>query len=666
MAGRMNLIIIGTGEYLHWQELALVQPHNTRFAEYVREQWPDARVIGQGPADDWTAAKIRTKLGGWLRSCGEEDDLVLLWSGHGYGQYGKHMLITYDSPSEQQGTMSTENAIATDELAHYLLQCPARRIVILLNTCWSGDGGQQLAEVISDAVADSPSREQTRSMVIISSARREESVDGAFLSAVLDILRRQTPPPGLAPEHRWTESDLSLDPDRLCAAVNVLLKKSDHQADIKTPYGAVGAFFRRANQAAAAPQLPPSTIGRLRREFPGRLSEHGGPWDAAHITAIIAQHGDGGPADEVAYRLRKLALGLAMLGFLERWLGSGAGLANHLPPAWRAVLWPIHRFPHPTERFGFIEQIVLRARDEQIIEFMARVIRDAGDNPCDDRLYSWAKRELKVDDKAVDDALRKLDEGPAQNRLIINFGIAIADDDEVDALPEKVMAWLHGADGSCRTTYELPFEAPHDVAATVASLVRSARNEAGDVTQVDVALPVSLFRVPGRPEAARLQLSRAVNKPVAQFSGVVIRWAKRISDKGARASGLNQGNEIATSGQLYWVERDEYADPQELSDKLASPAKAVVFSFEPDDLDMFDAAAYNSPYVLWLDNGLGDAEQIRSEITVHWQQLPTRLSAAYKTNEPCAVRSAHAIWDDPEWLENVVPDLPEPDHHLTV
>lgn len=90
MTGRMNLIIIGTGEYLHWPELNLVRPHNTRFAAYVREQWPDARIIEQDTTETWTAAEIRSKLGSWLRNCSKVDDLVLLWSGHGYGEYGKH------------------------------------------------------------------------------------------------------------------------------------------------------------------------------------------------------------------------------------------------------------------------------------------------------------------------------------------------------------------------------------------------------------------------------------------------------------------------------------------------------------------------------------------------------------------------------------------------
>src|ERR1022692_2869017 len=131
MTGRMNLIIIGTGEYQHWTDLEYVRKHNERFVEYVREQWPDAQVREQGSADAWTAAEIRAKLTGWLKSCGKDDDLALLWGGHGTGEGDKHRLVTYESPLLGQAKISTQNAIMTVELADYLLACPARRIVVL-------------------------------------------------------------------------------------------------------------------------------------------------------------------------------------------------------------------------------------------------------------------------------------------------------------------------------------------------------------------------------------------------------------------------------------------------------------------------------------------------------------------------------------------------------
>ena len=412
MTGQMHVIIVGNGIYEHWMDLGFIQPHNDRFADYVQKQWPSARIVREGEEKAWTAADIREKLEGWMADCGKDDDVVLLWSGHGYGENAQHRLITYTSPAPGQGLMSSANTIKTQELADYLIKCQARRIVVLLNTCWSGDGGQELAAVIGQAVADSLPAEQTRSMVIISSARREESVDGAFISSILSVLHSHTPPTGLGHEHAWAASDRYLTPERLCAAVNILLKPSNHQAQLFTVYGVVGDFFRRANLPVKAAELPPGVIDRLKSDFPDQLSADPGPWTAAHLRAAIDQHAANEKTRELAYRLNQLAIGVTALELLEGWLGPGAGLANRLAPAWQSVLRPLHRIPRPVERFGYIEQVVLHGAPEQIIEFVARVIHNAGDDPCHDRLYQWAEREMGVDRKVVDDALARIGRQP--------------------------------------------------------------------------------------------------------------------------------------------------------------------------------------------------------------------------------------------------------------
>jgi len=666
MTGRMNLIVIGNGDYENpcWPALTHVPPHNARLAEYVRQQWPGSRIITEGADRAWPAADLRAKLRDWLECSGKDDDVLLLWSGHGLGKNGKHRLITWDSPDPDQVSITSENAIATSELADYLVGCPARRIVILLNTCWSGDGGHELAALIGDAMNETLTARQKRSMVIISSARREEARDGAFVSSILNVLSRPGPPSGLGQEHQWARSDSAIDPVQLVAAVNRLLEDSNHQAQLSVPYGTVGAFFRRLRTPVAA-QLPPSVVSRLLADFPGSLPAGAGPWDIAKLRAAISEHGNGELTDELSYRLDRLALSLAALTFLEGWLGSGSGLANRLGPAWRSVLRPIHRIPHPVERFGFIEQIALHGTAGQVVEFVARVIRDAGDNPCDDRLYQWAEDELRVDRQVVDDALSRISAPLPQSRLIINFGMTIADDEEQDALPKSVIAWLYRPDEPPRPPHEVPFDPP-DVAEIVGRMVAWARAEAGEISQVDVALPVSLFCADSRPEAASLRLHGRLRRPVAASSGIVIRWSDRILNAGLRAEGLAQGRSIASgAGALAWVDADTYADGQALYDALESHARAVAFSFKPSDPEFFYAAIFNSPYVVWPD---ADIANIRGEITARWQDLPRRLAEAYSSSapKPDAMRSMHAVWDDPDWLENIVPSLIAPQHRLTV
>jgi Caspase domain len=667
MTGQMHVIIVGNGTYRHWVDLQFIQPHNDRFADYVREQWPGARIVEEGAEKAWTAADIREKLEGWIADCGKDDDVVLLWSGHGYGENSQHRLITYTSPAPGQGLMSSANTVKTQELADYLIKCPARRIVVLLNTCWSGDGGQELAAVIDRAVADSPPAEQARSMVIISSARREESVDGAFISSVLRVLHSPVPPIGLAQEHAWPASERYLTPERLCAGVNVLLEASDHQAQLSTVYGIVGDFFLRANQPVKVAELPPGVVARLQSDFPGQLPSDSTPWTVAKLRAAITQHASCEKSGELGYRLERLAVGVAALELLERWLGPGPGLANRLAPAWQSVLRPLHRIPRPVERFGYIEQVVLHGGPEQVIEFVARVIRDAGDDPCHDRLYQWAEQELRVDRKAVDDALARIDSSQEHNRLIIHFGMAIAADGEDDALPESVVAWLDRPGEPGRERTECSFGPDGDVAEIVARLVAWARAQAGHIGHVDVALPVSLLHSRSRPENARLVLRGTLTKPVAACCHIAVRWADRITHKDLRVDGLSQGKAIANLPEaLCWVTPETYAEAQHLYDDLRKPARAVAFTFRPRDLSWFCAALLSSPYVLWIDDDTDAVADIQSEILPHWHELPRRLSEAYGSPQPTVIRSVRAVWDDPDWLEKVVPNLPDPNYRLSV
>ena len=667
MSSRMNLIVVGTGVYQHWPELRLIPGHHERFRAYVMAQWTDSRVTEDAAFEPLSAPELRTRLASWLTDCKPDDDLMLVWSGHGQIGNGKHRLITFESPHPGHGTLSSENSVTTEELADYLMQCPARRIVVLLNTCWSGDGGQQLAEVIGRAVADSLSERQERSMAIISSARREESADGAFLSAALTVLRAQVPPAGLLPEYRWAASDPYLNSEQLCAAVNVLLHEHDHQAQLHLPYGIVGGFFRRMAPSAAMPELPVRVVARLFSDFSGHLPASARGWDLGQVRTAIEQSGSSEPTGELKFRLGKLALALSLLELLEQWLGSGSGLANRMPPAWASVLSPIHRTARPSDRFGYVEQVMLHAGPKQIIEFAARVIREAGDNPRDDRLYAWAQRELAVDRQVVDDALARLGAKRGQRRVIINFGMTIADDAEEDALPTSVIGWIWSPDGHSVTSPEYPFEPPYDVADMVARLVSWARSEVGDIDHIDVALPVSLFRSASRPEAARLRLRGTLTRPVVRSSGMVVRWADRIFRPDLRSDGASQAHAIAEAPDpLRWVDRGMCGQPEDLLDQLSTRSQAVGFTFEPDDLDLFYAAVYSSPYLLWTDGDGYDIGSVQREVRLRWPDVPGHLSEVYKSAEPAVIRSVRVIWDDPDWLENIVPKLFDPNRRLRI
>ena len=70
--------------------------------------------------------------------------------------------------------------------------------------------------------------------------------------------------------------------------------------------------------------------------------------------------------------------------------------------------------------------------------------------------------------------------------------------------------------------------------------------------------------------------------------------------------------------------------------------------------------------MLWIDDDTDDVADIQSEIMSHWHELPRRLSEAYGSPQPAVIRCVRAVWDDPDWLENIVPNLIDPNHRLSV
>ena len=88
MTGQMHVIILGNGMYERTgRTLSSFQPHNDPVCGLRPSSNGQARgSSGRVQRSAWTAADIRGKVRGWMARCGKDDDVVLLWSGHGYGR----------------------------------------------------------------------------------------------------------------------------------------------------------------------------------------------------------------------------------------------------------------------------------------------------------------------------------------------------------------------------------------------------------------------------------------------------------------------------------------------------------------------------------------------------------------------------------------------------
>ena len=84
---------------------------------------------------------IASTLGGWLRTAGRGDTVVVYWTGHGKKEGDGHFLITKNSPGFG---LDAYNALRPSELGSMAAKSPAEKVLIVLDTCYSGAGGGRL------------------------------------------------------------------------------------------------------------------------------------------------------------------------------------------------------------------------------------------------------------------------------------------------------------------------------------------------------------------------------------------------------------------------------------------------------------------------------------------------------------------------------------------
>ena len=157
--------------------------------------------LGLDPTETQLTEHLRTLCRHHVRP---EDHLVVYIAGHGEvldEGGGRHVLLTADTDPDD-----IADALPTLRLADkMLLGTPVQRLLLLLDTCYSGSGGNQVAA----AVLAGMEREWTTSgsglVVITSTQPFEQAETGAFpalLSAVVDGAVHRRAGPAL-PRPRW-------------------------------------------------------------------------------------------------------------------------------------------------------------------------------------------------------------------------------------------------------------------------------------------------------------------------------------------------------------------------------------------------------------------------------------------------------------------------------
>ncbi|GAA4291406.1 hypothetical protein GCM10023086_00090 [Streptomyces venetus] len=302
----------------------------------------DVRLVGGGNPDRAAFDReVEEWSEGWRRSGGRKPALIL-WSGHGVLADDELRLVLSDlNPGDHVGTRKVRirrQGVSTEELIGYAVSSEADQILVVVDTCYAGDGvgdGVRTALKHWSEISLPPGR--TKWLGSMASCQRNETSDGdgPLLRALAAVLR----------EGPRTDEYLSA-----WSAHNELVSGVELLAALPTRWDAEGG--QRPARAA---------VGDERPAFPNPLARPGtAPTLVEHL--VLAARGVGHREEGWFFSGRQ-----RVLGEIITWMEAAApGLFLVTGPAGcgkSAVLGRVATLADPEQRQEAVRQGALREGD---------------------------------------------------------------------------------------------------------------------------------------------------------------------------------------------------------------------------------------------------------------------------------------------------------------
>ena len=161
-------------------------------------------LTGAGAVDHLGGLNRQTKPGDvaellealLLEQMGPDDVVCIYVGGHGAVLGDDHFIV---GPRTSRKRLSSRTALSAADLGNLLAQSRARRALLLLDACYSGEGANRAAEIFGAITSRMKGPGLAELAVISSSHALDPAFDGAFVEALGRVLRGET--------SRWTEKD---------------------------------------------------------------------------------------------------------------------------------------------------------------------------------------------------------------------------------------------------------------------------------------------------------------------------------------------------------------------------------------------------------------------------------------------------------------------------
>ena len=193
---RRFLIAAGTARYAHLPDdaqLPSVRDDLRFIVKVFTKKLGYERVLpklGNNPTSD----TLRRGLSNWLRHHDRRasDVIVFYYSGHGGVESKIHYMLTSDS----QETNLVGTALPTENLAKMLDGTPIQQLLVLLDTCYSGQGAVDFFRFAAEVVRSLGRGEELPSGIYAMAAARpkDEAQQGAFAQAFAHAVENPTGP----------------------------------------------------------------------------------------------------------------------------------------------------------------------------------------------------------------------------------------------------------------------------------------------------------------------------------------------------------------------------------------------------------------------------------------------------------------------------------------
>ncbi len=189
---RRFLIAAGTAEYDFLEPeswLPEVKEAVRSVAELFTKKLGYERVL-PGLGESPTVGELREGLSNWFAAKERQasDLVVIYYSGHGETCEDDHVLLARDSDLKNLAGTS----LASGDLARFLANSPAQQILLVLDTCQAGRGGEDFAAKASRVIRNLRRDDHHPSglYVIAAAGPKEEASPGVFTKELVSVIER--------------------------------------------------------------------------------------------------------------------------------------------------------------------------------------------------------------------------------------------------------------------------------------------------------------------------------------------------------------------------------------------------------------------------------------------------------------------------------------------